>query len=76
MYESLYAKLIPIKIGKLQKTLKVSIVEENVPFLLAREQLENWGAIIDFGEKTIAFNETKEKFRMLDNGQHLGIKLT
>ena len=44
--------------------------------MLAREQLENWGAVIDFGQKTISFSETGEKFVMLDNGQHLGLKLT
>ena len=76
VYKSTYAKLIPIKIGKLRKNIKVSIVDGNVPFLLAREQLENWGAVIDFGRKTIAFKETEEEFKMLDNGQHLGIKLT
>ena len=75
VYKSTYAKLIPIKIGKLRKDIKVSIVDGNVPFLLAREQLENWGAVIDFGRKTIALKETDEEFKMLDNGQHLGIKL-
>ena len=68
VYKSTYAKLIPIKIGN------VSIVDGNVPFLLAREQLENWGAVIDFGRKTIAFKETEEEFKDLHEDKEEFIK--
>ena len=74
VYKSTDAKLIPIKIGKLRKNIKVSIVDVNVPFLLAREQLENWGAVIDFGRKTIAFKETEEEFKDLHEDKEEFIK--
>ena len=75
--EAEYYKEIPIELGKMKKTMKVAVVDTNIPLLLSLETLTSWGAILDFAEQTIKLKTTGETFKLdRTKSNHLAIALS
>ena len=63
-YPSLYEVDIPFKLGKLETVLKVSIINANVPLLIALPDLEDLEIKIYFHKKTMKSKRTGEVFQL------------
>ena len=53
-----FYKEIPIEMGGLEETIKVAVVETNIPLLISLNNLESWEAVIDFSDKTLKIKKT------------------
>ena len=60
---------IPFKIGKLEEELEVGVVEANIPMLLSKSKLKEWGARIDFLENTMFIRKTSEVIKLKETKQ-------
>ena len=64
VFKSSYAKIVPFKIGKLEEKIEVSIVDANIPMLLSKKKLREWGAQIDFSENKMYLKKTRETIQL------------
>ena len=55
---------IPFKLGKLEELIDVGVVEANIPMLLSKNKLKEWGARIDFQENTMFIRKTSETIKL------------
>ena len=60
---------IPFKIGKLEEDIDVGVVEANIPMLLSKSKLKEWGARIDFQENTMYIRKTDETVKLKETDQ-------
>ena len=60
---------IPFKIGKLNEELDVGVVEANIPMLLSKSKLKEWGVTIDFLENTMFIRKTSELIKLKETKQ-------
>ena len=51
---------IDVEIGKLKDTIKVSVVEANIPLLIGLDCQKRWGMVIDVDKDTIYFKKSKD----------------
>ena len=61
-YPSTQEIAIPIKLGKLESTLYVSVVNACIPLLLGKPDLKRFGFVIDFEKETVFLTRTHEVF--------------
>ena len=61
-YPSKKEVMIPIKLGKLESHLPVSVVEASIPLLLGKPDLKKFGFIINFEDETVFTTKTFETF--------------
>ena len=54
--------MIPIKLGKLESHLPVSVVEASIPLLLGKPDLKKFGFVINFEDETVFTTKTFETF--------------
>ena len=76
LYNTVDHKLVPIEIGGITETVKVGIIEADIPLLISRRQLEKWETVLNFKDKTLFFKGTGKtvKLEMTSSG-HLTIDL-
>ena len=55
---------IPIKLGKLETELHVSIVKASIPLLIGKPDLKRLGFIINFEDETVFITKTFETFAL------------
>ena len=60
---------IPFKIGKLEEVIEVGVVEANIPMLLSKSKLKEWGVKIDFLENTMFIRKTSEVIKLKETEQ-------
>ena len=60
---------IPFKVGKLEEELEVGVVEANIPMLLSKSKLKEWGVKIDFLENTMFIRKTSEVIKLKETAQ-------
>ena len=60
---------VPFKIGKLEETIDVGVVEANIPMLLSKSKLKEWGARIDFQDNTMYIRKTSETIKLKETEQ-------
>ena len=61
-YPSKREVIIPVKLGKLEEKLHVSVVEASIPLLLGKPDLKRFGFVIDFEDETVFITRTHELF--------------
>ena len=61
---------IEVSIGTLKDTIKVSVVETNVPLLIGLDYQKKWGMIIDVGKNEIHIRISDETFKISDKENH------
>ena len=61
-YPSTKEVTIPIKMGKLESQLHVSVVEASIPLLIGKPDLKKFGFIINFEDETVFTTRTFEMF--------------
>ena len=49
---------IEVNIGKLKETIRVSVVDADIPLLLGLDYQEEWGMIIDIGRKELTIRKS------------------
>ena len=62
--ESNISKRIPLQLGSLRETVNVAVVNTNVPLLLSKEKMKEWGCVIDCEKDTIYIGKTNETLQM------------
>ena len=60
---------IPFNIGALKEEIDVGVVEANIPMLLSKSKLKEWGAKIDFLDNTMYIRKTKETIKLKETKQ-------
>ena len=67
---------IPVKLGKLISSIKVSVVDASIPLLLGKPDLKRLGFVINFEEETVYILRTHEIFPLeTTNKGHLALSL-
>ena len=65
---------VPFKLGELETTLKVSVVDANIPLLIGLNDLKKLKLELDFDEDKIKSKRTGEEFQLVKTPQgHLAI---
>ena len=75
-YPSTEELKIPLKLGKLETNLYVSVVEASIPLLLGKPDLKRFGFTINFEEETVFISKTFEIFALETTlGGHLALPI-
>ena len=61
---------IEVNIGKLKDTLKVSVVDADIPLLLGLDYQAKWGVIIDIGNQELTIRKSNETFKISSEASH------
>ena len=59
-YPSKREVTLPIRLGKIEEKIHVSIVDASIPLLLGKPELKRFGFVIDFEEETVFISKTHE----------------
>ena len=71
----MYVRL-PLELGSLQEYVEVGIVKANVPLLISKMKLKEWGGIIDFSENTLHLKATNETIKLKETESgHLSVNV-
>ena len=62
--ESKVKKIILLQLGSLVETVDVTVVKTNIPLLLSKEKMKEWGCIINLKNDSIHIGKTNEEFTM------------
>lgn len=62
IYTSENSHEIEVEIGKLKTTIKVSVVNADIPLLLGLDYQRLWGIVMDIANRTLYIKATKETF--------------
>ena len=69
-------KKIPLKIGSHEEEVEVGIVDANIPLLISKKKLKEWGGIIDFKKNTLFMRNTRETIKLTESPSgHLTISV-
>ena len=69
-------KNIPLHIGKLTEMVKVGVVAANIPLLISKKKLKDWGAKIDFERNELFIRKTNETIKLNETASgHLTINV-
>ena len=71
----MYVRL-PLELESLQEYVDVGIVKANVPLLISKMKLKEWGGIIDFSENTLHLKATNETIKLKETESgHLSVNV-
>ena len=62
----MYVKM-PLQLGRLKETVEVGIVKANIPLLISKLKLKEWGGILDFSENTLYLKITDETINLKES---------
>ena len=75
-YRSKEEIILPLKLGKLETFIYVSLVDAPIPLLLGRQDFKRLGFTLDFEEETVFISRTSEMFPLEVNIQgHLALPI-
>ena len=75
-YESKERIEIPVSLGKMQTTMKVCLVDCDIPLLVSSQILENWESSQSYKDCTLTIGKTGETFKLMKlAGGHFGLRL-
>ena len=63
VFDTITFKKIPLKLGKLSEEVEVGVVAADVPLLISKRKLTEWGGILDF-QSTIHIRKTAETIKL------------
>ena len=76
VFPTIAFKEIPIRIGNLEETVEVGVIDTNLPLLISNGKLKEWGAKMDFGENKLFFRKSGEDNEMVrTKSGHLAVEL-
>ena len=76
-FKTLVYKRIPVRIGEQDEELEVGIINTEIPLLIYKKKLKEWGGWIDFQENTLYLRKSGETIRMEETSTgHLVINLS
>ena len=76
-FKTLMYKRIPVRIGELEEELEVGIIDTEIPLLISKKKLKEWGGRIDFQENTLYLRKSGETIHMEETSTgHLVINLS
>ena len=58
---------MPLQLGSLTDTVEVGIVKANVPLLISKIKLKQWGGVVDFSENTLFLKVTNETIKLQES---------
>ena len=58
---------MPLQLGRLKDTVEVGIVTANIPLLISKLKLKEWGGILDFSENTLYLKVTDETIKLKES---------
>ena len=61
---------IEVHVGDLTETIKVSVVDADVPLLLGLDYQSKWGMVIDVGRNIIRIRKSNQTFKMNPDSSH------
>ena len=64
VYKSDMSHEISVEIGSMITTIKVSVVQADVPLLLGTDYQEKWGIIMDIAKKELHIKKSNETFKI------------
>ena len=64
VYKSKENYTIEVNIGDLKESIKVSVVDADIPLLLGLDYQTKWGMMIDIGKKEIFIRRSRQLFQM------------
>ena len=77
VYTAHESKTIPIKIGTMEEEIKVAVISADIPLLISRQKLKEWGCSIDFLKNTLFLGKTKETIPIeITSSGHMVIPIT
>ena len=53
-----------LEIGSIIETVEIGIVKANIPLLISKRKLKEWGGVIDFDQNTLYLKKTKETVKL------------
>ena len=62
----MYVKM-PLQLGSLKDSVEVGIVKANVPLLISKMKLKEWGGVVDFSENTLFLKATNETIKLQES---------
>ena len=69
-------KKIPLNIGSLEEMVDVGVVPANIPLLISKRKLKDWGARIDFEKNELFLRKTNETVKLSETKSgHLTLKM-
>ena len=69
-------KVIPVQIGSYVEEIEVGIIDTEIPLLISKRKLKEWGGKIDFQDNTLHLRKSGETVRMEETSSgHLVIDL-
>ena len=76
-FKTLMYKRIPVRIGEQDEELEVGIINTEIPLLISKKKLKEWGGRIDFQENTLYLRKSGETIQMEETSTgHLVINLS
>ena len=76
VFNTVMFKKIPIRIGKHEEEIEVGIINTEIPLLISKKKLKEWGGKIDFQENTLFLRNSGETVQMEETSSgHLVINL-
>ena len=68
--------VLPLNIGSLKTDAVVAVVPANVPLLIWKAKLKEWGAVIDFERSSLFLKKTDEEMHLEESDSgHLMINV-
>ena len=64
VFNTIMFKRIPVKIGNHEEVLEVGIIDTEIPLLISRKKLREWGGKIDFEDNTLHLKSTGETIQL------------
>ena len=75
VFKTIMFKRIPINIGGHEEELEVGIINTEIPLLISKKKLKEWGGKIDFEDNTLHIRKTGKTIQMEERSTgHLVIK--
>ena len=76
VFKTTYYKKIPLNIGSLEEMVNVGVVPANIPLLISKRKLKDWGARIDFEKNELFLRKTNETVKLSETKSgHLTLKM-
>ena len=76
VFKTIAYKRVPLKIGSMEETVDVGVVEAKIPLLISKRKLKEWGAKIDFEKNEMYIRKTNETIKLNETKSgHLTINL-
>ena len=75
-FKTIMFKKIPVSIGTHEEEIEVGIIDTEIPLLISKKKLKEWGGKIDFQENTLYLRKTGETIQMEETSTgHLVINM-